>query len=84
MEVELWPVISPKIQCNGIYLVADFGVTCCKCSLLFMLTLHLLNTTIIIFNPYAAGTVYPFEANSIPINSTRVAKMFSGRCLVNL
>ena len=37
------------------------------------------------FNPYAAGTEYTrFQANFRPINSTRIAKMFCDRCLVNL
>ena len=37
----------------------------------------------IIFYPYAAGTEYiRFRTNFKPINSTRIAKMFCGRCLV--
>ena len=37
------------------------------------------------FNPYAAGTVYiRFQANFKPINLTGIAKIFRGRCLVNL
>ena len=36
-------------------------------------------------NPYAAGTEYiRFQANFTPINSTRIAKMFCNKYLVNL
>ena len=37
------------------------------------------------FNPYAAGTVYiRYQTNFKPINLTGIAKIFRGRCLVNL
>ena len=42
-------------------------------------------STLYIFYPYAAGTEYiRFQANFRPINSTRIVKMFCGRCSVNL
>ena len=36
-------------------------------------------------NPYAAGTVYiRFQSNFRQINTNQIARMFCGRCLVNL
>ena len=63
------------------YFTQLMTVTCFQDDLVIVL----MDKDEVLVYPYDARTVYlRFQANFRSINSTRIAKMFCGRCLVNL